>query len=435
MEPIAVGIVGLGILFLLIFLGMPIGFAMGLIGFLGYAWLGGIKGALGTVSLISYSTMANYVMSVIPLYIFLGFLVFNFGVSKKAYDTFYKWLGALPGGLAISTIGACAAFAACCGSSVASASVMTPVAWPEMKRYKYDPGLALGTIAAGGTLGIMIPPSIPFVIYALFAEESVGKLFMAGFFPGILLSILLMLSVLIVTMVRPQFGPSGLKTEWREKIFFLKEIWEMAALALIILGGIWGGFFTPTEAGGISVFFILCIALVKRVLRLGALINALKETVKTTSMLFIILIGAMIFNNFLAISKLPAEMASFVGALKVSPIAVLCLILFIYLVLGCLMDTQSMMVLTLPIFLPIIKFLHIDLVWFGVLLVLMCEIGLITPPIGINVFVVGGMARDVPLYTIFRGILPLLAAFLLGVFILVAFPQISLFLPNTMMHH
>jgi C4-dicarboxylate transporter DctM subunit len=432
MSPVAIGVLGLVVLFALLAIGMPIGFAMALVGFVGFALITGWQGALTQLGAVPFSTVHSYILTVLPLFLLMGQFAFVSGLTEGAYYGMHKWLGRLPGGLAMATIGGCAAFAAVCGSSMATASTMSSVAYPEMNRYKYDPKLALGSIAAGGTLGILIPPSIPFIIYAIFAEESVGRLFMAGVFPGIILSTLFILTIYIRTKRMPSLGPPGPRTTWLDRLSAVKDIWPVALLAFLVLGGIWGGVFTPVEAGGAGAFCAFVIGLARRQLTIKNIASSIRDTVRLTAMIFTILIGAMIFNYFIVMTQLPAELAMFIQNVEWPPIGVLVGILFIYIILGCLMDTMAMTVLTLPIFIPLITNLGFDLVWFGVVFVVICEMALITPPIGMNVFVISGMAKDVPMYSIFRGIIWFVVAMAVCEALVIIFPQIALFLPNTM---
>jgi C4-dicarboxylate transporter DctM subunit len=381
---------------------------------------------------VPYSNVASYTLTVLPLFILMGEFAYVSGLVKGAYNAMHKWIGQLPGGLAMATIGGSAAFAAICGSSVASASTMCLVALPEMRRYKYAPSLATGSIACGGTLGILIPPSTPMVIYAIFASESVGRLFIAGIIPGIMLALLLMTVIYILVRIKPYLGPRGPKNSWRVRLTSFKDIWPVATLAILVLGGIWGGVFSPTEAAGAGAFAALIIGLIRKQVSTKAVFNSLNETVRMTAMIFTILIGAMIFNYFIVVSQIPAQLADLVDQLALPSIGVLLAILLIYLILGCLMDTMAMTVLTLPIFLPILLNLGFNLVWFGIIFVIMCEIALITPPIGMNVFVIAGMAQDIPMFTIFRGILPFLGAMFACLALVIAFPQIAMFLPSLM---
>jgi tripartite ATP-independent transporter DctM subunit len=433
LSPPIIGMIGLCLLFLLIFLGTYIAFAMALVGFFGLVWFVGFDAALGQLSLISYSNTANYTFVVLPLFLVMGQFASAAGITRDAYDSSYKWLGHLPGGLAMASVGACAAFAAVSGTSMATGATMTQVAWPEMKRYNYDPGLSLGAIASGGTLGILIPPSTVFVLYAIFANESIGQLFLAGVFPGLLLTAMIMLTIYVLVTRNPALGPRGAKASWQERLTALKGMWSIVVLFAIVMGGLWGGIFTPAEAGGVGAFGALVIGLAKRRLTWQALNQTMLDTVRTITFAFFIIIGAMIFSCFLAMSRLPFALSHFVSTLPIPPMGILVSVLMTYLILGAIMEEFSMTVLTLPIFVPILRGLGFDMVWFGVLFVLMAEMACITPPIGVSVFVIYGVAKDVPLYTVFRGILPFLVPIIVCLIIVIAFPQIALFAPSTMM--
>jgi C4-dicarboxylate transporter DctM subunit len=428
------GILGLLVLFLLLFIGMPIGFGMALMGFIGFAYIWGLNAALYQVGLVAYSSVASQAMSVVPLFIVMGHFAFASGLTENAYTAAHLALGKLPGGLAMSTIGASAGFAACTGSSLASAATMTKVALPEMLRYKYDPKLATGTIAAGGTLGILIPPSVPMIVYAIITETSIGRLFMAGVFPGLLLTFLFMAVIYVIAKLSPPMaGPAVTGGTWRTMRLIAVNVWPALLLALIVMGGIWGGVFSPTEAGGLGAFAALAIALARRKLTRQNFTEALKETTKTTAMIFLIVIGAMIFGAFMTISGLPAALVSFISGMNLPPTGILVIILLIYVFLGCIMDTLAMTLITLPIIFPLILSLGFDPIWFGILFTINVEMALITPPIGINVFIISGMAKDIPMYTIFRGVLPFLGAMVACTALVIIFPHIALFLPGTMM--
>jgi C4-dicarboxylate transporter DctM subunit len=431
-SPAVTGIIGLIVLFVLLAIGMPIGFAMVIIGVVGPIVLGGFSAAMTQLAIIPYATVANYLMSTIPLFLLMGTLAFFSGITSDAYRTAYKWVGSLPGGLAVATIGACAAFAACTGSSMASIGVITKATLPEMLRYKYDPRLATGAIASGSTLGILIPPSVPFIIYGLFAQVSVGKLFIAGILPGLLLAGLFVLTIYIIVRWKPSMGPRGPRSTWQEKFWTLKDIWPVLTLVVLVLGGLWGGVFTPVEAGGLGAFGAFLIALCRRRLNKQNFIESLRGAARVTAMSFVIIIGAMLFNYFLALTRLPMMVANYVVALAVPPVVIVIAIMFFYLIGGCIVDTLGLMLLSLPVFIPIVNNLGVDLIFFGVLIVIMMEMSLITPPIGMNVFVLSGMAPDIPMYTVFRGIIPFLVAMVIVIVLIIAFPQIALFLPGTM---
>lgn len=433
MSPETIGIIAFLVLFILMAAGMPIGFCMALVGFGGYIILGSLKGGLSLLSTQPFDTCSSYMLTVLPLFILMGELASEAGLIKGAYSAAQKWLGALPGGLAIATIGACAAFAAVCGSSMATAGAMTSVAYPEMKRYRYDPSLSSGCIAAGGTLGVLIPPSTVFIMYAIFANESVGRLYMAGIIPGLLLASAFMLVIYIICKINPSFGPRSVKTTWVDRLKSIKDIIPVVILAVIVLGGIWGGVFTANEAAGVGVIMALVLGLILRKISGKNFFKSLMESLSITAMVFAILIGAMIFNYFIVLTEIPARLSEIVVSLGLPTIGILVAILLVYAVLGCIMDSFAMTVLTLPIFLPVLNILGIDLIWFGVLFVMMIEMSSITPPVGMNVFVVAGMVREVPMYTVFRGILPFFIAMVLCIALIVVFPKIALFLPDSMM--
>lgn len=432
MSPELIGVIGFVALFALLAIGMPIGFTMVFVTLVGMVVVGGFKAAFGLFSLAPFTTVANYMFAVIPLFVLMGHLAFVSGVTTDAYKAAYKWLGHLPGGMAIATIAGCAGFAACTGSSAASVGLITSTALPEMEHYNYDHKLSTGCIAGGCTLGILIPPSLPFIIYGLFSGASIGKLFIAGIFPGILLAGLFIGAIYIWVKARPSLGPRGPQTTWREKFDSTKGLWSVILLAILVLGGIWGGIFTPIEAGGIGAFGAFTIALGRRRLSRQDFIASVRDTVKMTGMVIIIIIGALMFNTFLAYTGLPKLLASITVALPVSPTLVVIFILVFYLIGGCLMDVLGLMLLTLPIFIPIMNGLGINLILFGVLTTIMIEMAEITPPIGVNVFILSGMARHIPMYTIFRGIVPFLLCMMVCLALIIAFPEIALFLPETM---
>lgn len=433
MNPILLGIIGLAVLFVLMALEVPIAFAMALVGFCGFAVISGLDAAVNMVGLVPYTTAASYIFSVLPLFLLMGEFSSVSGLMRDGYRTINKWLGHLRGGLAMATIGGCAGFAAVCGSSVATAATMTKVALPEMREYKYDLSLATGSLAAGGTLGILIPPSMQFIMYGVIAEQSIGKLFIAGILPGILLSMTFMLTIYIMARFNPILGPAAGKSSWRQRLTTLKDVWGLVLLFVLVLGGIWGGIFTPTEAAAVGACVAFILMALRRKVNRQNLVIAFIGALKTTGMCLGILIGAMIFGYFIAVTTLPMALATFVSQLPIPPLGILICMLLVYLLLGCLMDALAMILLTMPIFIPVILTLGFDPIWFGVVLTLMCELALITPPIGMNVFVIGGIAEDVPMYTIFKGVWPFVIALLVCEAILIAFPQISLWLPNTMM--
>ncbi|MFH1651783.1 MAG: TRAP transporter large permease [Chloroflexota bacterium] len=433
MSPPLVGAIGFVVMLLLILLGLPIGFSMMLIAVVGTAYFTNLHASFSLVGIIPYTTSFSYLFAVVPLFTFMGMISYEIGITTGAYRALYKWLGALPGGLAMATIGACAAFAATCGSSLAGAASMSKVAAPEMFQYKYDPKLVTGSIAAGGTLGILIPPSIGFIVYGMITETSIGQLFIAGFFPGLLLSGLFMLGIYVMVKRNPKMGPPGPGTNWRERLIAIKDFWQIAFLFLLVIGGIYAGVFTPTEAAAVGAFVAVVLGLVQKKLTGEKLMRSFRETVHTTGMLFVVVIAAMLFNYFIGLSRIPLVLADIIGALGLSRYLILTFILVALIFLGCIMDAMAMILLTMPILFPVVIGLGFDPVWFGVITVIMMEAGLITPPIGLNVYIVSGAIPEVPLEDVFRGIPIFLLLMIVCVIILTFFPQIALFLPNLTM--
>lgn len=431
-PPMIMGIIGFVLLILLLFIGMPILFVLGIVGFWGFTYLSGIGSGLGMLGTVMYRSAASYDYSIIPLFIFMGEICFVSGLSQEFYNSVHKWLGHLPGGLAMATIGGCAGFAAVCGSSVATAMTMGTVALPEMKRYKYDASLATGCIAAGGTIGILIPPSISFVIYGILTEESIGKLFVAGIIPGILMSGFFIITIYIMCKLNPSLGPAVPPATVSEKLISLKGIWKVFVLFFLVMGGIYMGVFTPTEAAAVGAFTAFIFALGSKKLTWQNFKKSLTQTAESSGMALGILLTSMLLCYFIAVTRLPFDLANIVAGLAVPRLTIMVLILVIYLILGCLMPAIAMIVLTVPIFYPVITTLGYDSIWFGVIIVIMNEAACITPPVGINVFVIKGVAEDVPMYTIFRGIIPFLIAMVLLTALLIAVPDIALWLPNLM---
>jgi len=432
MAPEVLGIIGFIVLFALLAIGMPIGFALIIIAFAGMSAAIGLGPALGTLASAPYSIVSSYMYCTLPLYVLMGAFIFEAGLTTEMYTAAYNWLGRVRGGLAIATIGACAGFAACTGSSSASVGMMTLMALPEMEKHGYDQKLSTGTIAAGCTLGVLIPPSIPFVVYGLFAEVSIGKLFIAGIIPGIILVALFSAIIFIWASIDPKSAPPAQKTSWKEKFVCLKDLWAPVLLIIIVLGGIWGGVFTPVEAAGIGAVGALLICIFRKKLTKQSFSNSIMDTIKISGMMFIIMIGAIMFNSFIALTQIPAILSNYIISLEVSPVAVLIILLAFYAIGGCVMDMFGLIMLTLPIFIPILISSGIDLLLFGVLSTIMIEMALITPPIGLNVFILGGMATNVPMYNIFKGSVPFLFAIVALLALVIIFPQIALFLPGTM---
>jgi tripartite ATP-independent transporter DctM subunit len=434
LDPVTAGVLGTALVFLLLFLGMPIAFALMFIGFVGISYLASIEAALPIAARTVYEVSAYYPYTVIPLFIVMGGFAGSSGMTKELYSTFDKWFRKLPGGLGIATIGACAGFAAVSGSSVATAATMGTVALPEMKRFNYHPRLATGSIAAGGTLGFLIPPSIGFIVYGMLTEQSIGKLLVAGMIPGVILALAYIVIVVVMVKLNPSLAPASPEAvSWREKLSSLLGVWEPLAIFLLVMGGIYGGFFTPTEAGAIGATVLFLVSIIKRKLNKQNLVEALLEAVRISVMVLFLVAGANVFSYFLALSTIPMKVATWAAGLEVSPYLIHTIIVIIYLFLGCFLDAISMMVLTMPVIFPVILALGFNPIWFGVIAVLMMEAGLITPPMGLNIFTVAGVAKDTPVETIFRGVAPFLLSIFAIVILITIFPKLALFLPDMML--
>jgi len=432
MSPTTVGLIGLGVLIIVLFSRMPVGFVMASVGFVGFTYLVSFDAGIRLLAQDFFATFGSYNLTVVPLFIFMGQIAFYAGINRRLYDATYKFLGHFPGGLAMATIGACAGFSAICGSTNATAATMATIALPEMKRYKYSPELATGAVAAGGSLGILIPPSVIFIVYGIMTEQSIGELFAAGILPGILLATLFIATIYIHVRLKPELGPPGPKTSFKEKVRSLLGVIEMLLIFILVMGGLFMGFFTPTEAGAAGAFITLMVAVGRRQIRWRQFWVAVLESVQIACMIMVIVAGATLFGHFLAVTRIPYLLADWVTGLPLPAWAIMGVIVFIYLVGGCFMDALGMILLTIPIFYPVAVELGYDPIWFGVIIVLITEMGVITPPVGVNVYVVSGVAKDVPLEVIFKGIFPLLGALIVCNIILIMFPKIALFLPNLM---
>jgi tripartite ATP-independent transporter DctM subunit len=427
-----VGLAGLGAFFALLFLRLPVAMTMLVTGFLGIAALNGWPAALATLSGEAFEIAATHDLSVIPLFMLMGNLAGQCGMSRDLYNAANAWVGHRRGGLAAATIVGCAGFAALNGSSLASAVTMGRVALPEMKRFNYDDGLATGCVAAGGTLGILIPPSSGFVLFAILTEQSIAKLFMAGILPGLLLTALFLATIALRVGRNPSLGPAGPRSGMPERWAALGRAWPFLAIALLTIGGMYGGVMTPVEASGVGAFLAFGVALARHRISRESLVPVVLDTLRNTALTVMILIGAHLFIPFLALSQLPARLVALLAGLPLGPSGILLVILAAYIAMGTFMEGIALLVLTLPVTYPVLVQLGYHPVWLGVVLVIVLEMGLIDPPVGINVFVVKGVAPEVPLATIFRGIWPFWLAMLLALLLLVAFPQIALFLPAAM---
>lgn len=425
-----IGILGCLILFGLLFTSMPVAFAMIASGVIGFAMIVNPHAAFSMVMADLYETFSSYNLTVIPLFVMMGQVAFHAGISKRLFHTAYVWIGHLKGGLAMATVGACAGFGAICGSGPATAATMASVALPEMKRYGYADSLASGTIAAGGSLGMLIPPSVVFIVYALMTEQSIGDLFLAGILPGILIAGLFCLSIFIRCTRDKSLGPAGPKHSWRQRLLSLNGVIETLILFLLVMGGMFFGLFTPIEAAAIGAAGSFLIAFFQKELTFPKIKQILLETVRTSSMIFFIVAGAVIFGRFLAVSRIPFAAAQFFVSLPLPGWAIMVLIILFFLAAGCFIDALALILLTIPIFYPVVLELGFDPVWFGVMVVVITQMGVITPPVGVNVYVVSGIERDIPLPVIFKGALPFLFVLILAAVILILVPQICLFLPN-----
>jgi tripartite ATP-independent transporter DctM subunit len=444
MSPTLFGIVGLLVMIALMLQRMPVAFAMLIVGFVGIALLNSVDAALGTLVSQAWDVAGYYELTVIPLFVLMGNVASQCGMSRDLYAAAHAWVGHLRGGLASATIIGCTGFAALSGSSVASALTLGRVALPEMKRYKYDDRLATGSVAAGGTLGILIPPSTGFVIYAILTEESIGRLFLAGVFPGILLASLFMLTIYIQTRIKPELGPRSEKAPLNSRMSALIRSAAIVTIIVVTIGGIYGGAFTPVEAAAVGATLAVMVALKRRALSLKNYRNTLLQTVRTTLMVFLVILGANLFAPFLALTHIPADLAAALNQMSIGPVGLLFIILFTFILLGTFLDGFAMMVLILPIVLPIIEQSQVPamlglagegsglLIWFGVVMVIVLEMALISPPVGMNVFVVKAVAEDVPMKEIYKGVIPFWIAMVICLVILVIFPEIALYLPNTM---
>ncbi len=433
MEESTFGIISLFVLFGLIFSRVHVGAAMAMTALWGMAYLTDTESGLSLLGMVSQTVASNYVWSVAPLFMLMGVLVAASEFSRDLYNAAYKWLGHMRGGLASAPLAACAAFAAVVGDSLSGVITMGTIALPEMKKFKYDIKLATGCIAVGGSLGILIPPSLGFIVYGLITEQSIGRLFLAGFLPGVLALISLIIMVYARCRLNPLLGPAGPKFSIIERIVCIKKSSPVFAMFFLVMGGIWLGFFTPTEAGAIGAFSAIVFGVILRRMNFTSFIESLISGIKLTSVIFFIFVYATAFTQYLTVTQLPVVLANFVSGLDLPAYGILCVILFVYLLLGCVMNALPVLILTLPVVFPTVISLGFDPIWFGVLLVILVEIGQITPPIGMSVFALQGVAKDVPMYTVFAGVFPFWLVLVAVIIILIIFPEICLFLPNLMM--
>jgi len=432
MSSDVVALVGFVVLFVLMLLRVPVGMAMGLVGVTGFGYMVGSGPALKMVGQTSMRTVTDWNFAVVPLFLLMGSFATTSGMSRELFRAANAFLGHLRGGLGIATIAACGGFAAICGSSVATAATFSRVAYPEMRRYGYPQSFATGVIAAGGTLGIMIPPSTVFAVYGLITEQDIGKLFVAGILPGILAIAMYMLTVTVIGYCKPGYLPAGVRASWSERLEGVREVWATLLLFAFVIGGIYGGFFTATEAAGMGAAGAFLLGIARRRLSPTDIRRSLLEATRTTAAVFTVLIGAILFGYFLTITQTPQKVTEFLTGLGLGRYGILALIMLMYLVLGCLMDALAMIILTVPIIFPVIKQLGFDPIWFGVIIVMTVELGLIHPPVGMNIFVIKSVVEDAKISTIFYGVLPFIITDVLRLIILIAFPMIALWLPSKM---
>ena len=423
---------GLLAMLILAFARVPLAIAMGLVGFAGLWWMRGMNPAMASVTSTVYEAGFEYTLSVVPLFILMGNFVTRAGMSRELYRAAYTLVGHFRGGLGMATVMACAGFGSVCGSSIATAATMTKVAYPSMKEHGYSGQLAAGAIAAGGTLGILIPPSTILVIYGLVTETNIGKLFAAGLIPGILAVTMMCLTIAFLTWRKPELGPAAERSSWRERLSAFKNVWAVAVLFVVVMGGIYGGVFTTTEGAGVGAFGAFLIALLRGSLNFKVTLEILTDSARTTGMLFMILVGALVFANFMNFTSMPNDLKNLVSNYNISPLTVMIFICAIYVILGAAMEELSIVLLTLPVFFPLVVSLGFDPVWFGIVIVLVVMIGLISPPVGMNMFVVRNMLPELSTMTVFKGVLPFVYTLIAVLALLVAFPEIALFLPQAL---
>jgi tripartite ATP-independent transporter DctM subunit len=425
------GLIGIIALLLLMFLlEMPVGFAMGMVGLGGIWYVLSSEAALSTLGTEIWETFANYGLTVIPMFILMGQICFYSGVNESLYKTANTWMGRLRGGLAMATVMACAGFAAICGSNTATAATMTSVALPQMRKYGYDPILSTSAVACGSTLGVVIPPSVVLMVYGIYTEQSIGKLFWGSTIPGLIMTFLFCITIYVMCVVRPEWGPPGDRTSMVAKIKAIPGASEMIVLFTLIMGGLYSGAYTPTEAGAAGAFFAVVLGVIRRKLSWKGFIASVVDTLKISCMIIVIIAGAVIFGRFLTISGLPFQITEFAASLAVPPWVVMGVILLVYGIAGCLMDALGFLLVSSPIFFPLGMSLGYDPIWFGCIITVVTTMGAITPPVGISVYVVAGMNKDIPMGTIFSGVLWFIPAYILTMVLMMLYPQVALFLPS-----
>lgn len=430
MSPTIIGIIGIIVLVALIFMGVNIGMALLAVGFFGYAAIVNFKGAFAIMCSVPTSNASTYSMLVVPLFILMGNFAYRAKLSAGLYDCSKKWLSRVPGNLCCATIAACAGFGAICGSTPATCATMGTIALPEMRKDGYDDKLSTGSIAVGGTLGILIPPSTPMILYAVLTTCSIGKLFSAGVMPGIMLAVICIITVVILCKVKPNYAPATYKVSWKDRFISLKGLIGVVILFGVVLGGMFSGWCSVAQASAVGAFLGLILTIPGRTFSWATIMDAMKECVRTFAMTFLIIVGAAVFSSFLTITRLPSTLATSITNLDVSKYVILLLITLIYLALGMIMDALPMMMLTVPIFYPIIDALGFSVIWFGVYIILVMCLGSISPPVGINCFIINGIDKDISLGTIYRGVIPFIIAIFVAIALMILFPQIATFIPD-----
>ena len=430
MTSITIGVIGIVLLLVLLTIRVPVAFAMAMVGFAGFSYLVSPSAGLSILAIEVFENFNSYSLSVVPSFVLMGSIVFAAKITGRLYDAGYTIFGRMRGGLAMASIASCAAFAAICGSTSATVAAMCKVAMPEMKRYKYDDSLATGCIASAGSLGILIPPSTILILYGIMTEQSIGKLFVAGILPGIMIALLFMLVVFVQCWKNPAIGPAGPSTNLKRKLTGVLGLLEAFVLFALVIGGMLTGWFTPTQAGSAGAGLALLIAIVRRSINVKDLISAFQDTIIITSMVMMIVTGAIVFSRFIAMTKIPFFLAAWISGLDISPIFIMAIIVIVHFIGGCFMDAFGLIVLSVPIVFPVVVALGFDPIWFGVLIVLIVEMGVVTPPVGINVYVIKGVVPDVDMGKIFRGVIPFVGALAVGIILLMLFPEIVTFLPN-----
>jgi tripartite ATP-independent transporter DctM subunit len=432
MSAASIGLIGIVILVALFFTRMPVAYVMTLVGFLGFSYIISLQSGCKLLARDIYDIFSSYGLTVIPMFVLMGQLAFNAGIGRKLYDAAYAFLGHTKGGLAMATVAACCAFGTVSGSSPGTAATFAVVGLPEMKRYHYGNRLASGCVASGGSLGMLMPPSVVMIVYGILTEQSIGKLFVAGILPAIFMSILFIAAIWVYCLMSPHEGPVGDKFTWSDKFRSLTKLSDTLAIFIVVMGGLFFGWFTPGEAGAVGAFAVFVAALLRKSLSWAGFVKSCYETLRTSCMILLLVAGAVVFGHFLAVTRIPFELASWVAALNLPSWAIVLVIVLVYLIGGCFIDALALIMLTIPIFYPVITNLGYDPVWFGVIIVLVTQMGVITPPVGINVYVVNGIDKSIPLEDIFIGSMPFLIALIVGTVIMVMFPKPVVWLPNLM---